>query len=82
MEWVTKKPKESGWYWVYARNHWASDDSDERILACLSIIVTGSGTIYIDYLSGGYECDPDIDLDDVLFFMGPLKEPKPPKEQS
>ena len=73
MNWTKEKPTESGWYWIFATPY------GEEIKDIAEIAVGESG-ITILFPVSGYEWEPSYEVEDVIYWMGPLPEPPNPTE--
>jgi hypothetical protein len=70
MKWTEEKPTKEGFYWAYVEGFWHE-------LWILELEMN-KGKLEIVENSGGYENEPEIEIQWVTHWMGPLEKPDLP----
>jgi hypothetical protein len=70
MQWITEKPTQSGYYWIYTVPEW----EDSPIVTLVDVVIVNNKIVLYKIPCSGVECDPER----TTHYMR-VNEPEPPK---
>ena len=74
MQWITEKPTQSGYYWIYTVPEW----EDKPVVMIVEVVIINNNVSF-SIPCDGAECEDTITPERTTHYIGIVSEPEPPK---